>query len=99
MATLWITEYESMANVGGGIAQVPKEPAVTTQAVTYSSSTASAAFNAKTTLIGVRASALAHLNFGLTPVATALMPPISSGETRYFGVNPGDKVAAYDGTT
>ena len=101
MATLWISEYSATGiDNGGNQEQVVKEPALVNQTpVTYTTSTASAAFNAATKIIAVRASAIAHLAFGTAPTATANYKPISAGETHYFAVDPGDKVAAYDGTS
>lgn len=100
MATLWISEYESIGNAGGGIAQLAKEPSVTSQTITYTTSTAATtAFNDKTKFIRVIASADAYLAFGPAPTATATSLYLPSGTAEYFAVNSGEKVAAYDGTS
>jgi len=100
MASLYISEYDETASVSGGQAvQVGKEPSVADQKVTYTSSTASAAFNDKTVFIRVIADATVHLKFGANPTADATDLMLPANKEEYFGVTPGQKVAAYDGTT
>jgi len=97
MATLWISEYQDMGNAGGGIAQLAKEPGVTSQTVTYTTATASTAFNGDTRFIRVIADAAVYLNFAGTATAASLYIP--SGQVEYFAVNAGSTVSAYDGTS
>ena len=78
-------------------AQVMKPAA--TQAVTYTSSTASTAFDDATRMIRVIADADVYIAFGAAPTANANSILIPSGTVEYFEVNAGDKVACYDGTT
>ena len=93
MAKALITE--GVAGMYG--AQVMKTAA--TQAVTYTSSVASAAFNEATRLIRVIADADVYLAFGTAPTATANSIRVTADTVEYFEVNAGDKVACYDGTT
>ena len=93
MAKALITE--GVAGMYG--AQVMRTAA--TQAVTYTSSTASAAFNEATRLIRVIADADVYLAFGAAPVATANSIRVTADTVEYFEVNAGDKVACYDGSS
>lgn len=101
MATLFITEYESLAPIDNRIyAQCGMEDGgVTRQTVTYTTSTASAAFAQGTHFIRVMADAYATLEFGTAPTATATTHPIQANVEYWFGVCEGDKVAAYDGSS
>lgn len=95
MATLYITEYSALArDAGGQSTVVAKEPAVTTQTVTYTTTTASAAFNAETAYVRIVSSADGHILFGATPVATASTTPVAAKVDYWFGVIAGQKVAA-----
>ena len=78
-------------------AQVMKPAA--TQAVTFTTSTASAAFNEATRLIRVIADADVFLAFGLAPTATATAIKVPANTVEYFEVDPGHKVACYDGSS
>ena len=93
MAKALITE--GVAGMYG--AQVMRTAA--TQAVTYTSSTASAAFNEATRLIRVIADADVYLAFGAAPTATANDIRVPADTVEYFEVNAGDKVACYDGSS
>ncbi len=101
MATLYITEYETLAPIDHGIfAQCGYEDGgVTEQTVTYTTSTASTAFQDETRFVRVVADALAHVEFGSAPTATISNKPIQANVPEYFGVVGGQKVAAYDGSS
>lgn len=99
MAKLHITEYGGLVQTSGGVAPHPKEPALASQAVTYTASTASAAFGTNTKLVRIISDATAFLKFGAAPTATANDARLPADVVEYFGVNPDDKVAAYDGVT
>jgi len=107
MATLNITEFDSLANIEqpGQFAQCGKlnENTVYQSPVTYTTSTQSAQFAATTKFIRVMSTALAYLVAGENPTATTSGAPIQPGVEYYFGVesNTGTlwKVAAYDGTS
>jgi len=83
--------------VGGYGAQVMKPAA--TQSVTYTSSTQSTAFDEATRLVRIVADAAVYLAFGANPTADATGIKLAADSPEYFEVNPGDKVACYDGTT
>ena len=71
MATCLITEFKGV-QVGeqGGEIQVAKSP-ITTQSVTFTTSTASAAFSAGCRVVRIIADAAVYLEFGEDPTATA----------------------------
>jgi hypothetical protein len=98
MATLHITEYSALPlDANGNILHIGKMPA-TTQVVTFTTSTQSAAFGASTTFIRVIANADAHLAFGTNPTATGNDPWVPADKAELFAVTPAQKVAAYDGS-
>ena len=97
MSTLYVTEYEDLAFDGRGhVIQAGKEPAVTTQKVTFTGTHGeSAAFNSRTNFIRIYADGAGYLAFGAAPVAvTTTGTPISASTAEYFGVIPGQKVSA-----
>ena len=100
MASMYISEYSHMGhdggNIGGGaLAQLPQEPSAATQKVTFTTTVASAAFNAETRIICVRLDASGHVSFGNSSVAaTTSHKPLTAGTDYYFGVKPGDYIAA-----
>lgn len=100
MATLNITELERMAEDADGFkVPIAKMPAVTHQNVTFTTSAASSAFNNRTNFVRVIADADAWLVFGASPTATTTGCRIEANVEAYFGVTPGQKVAAYDGSS
>lgn len=99
MATAHITEYQELAADGqGNIIQAGKEPAITTQAVTFTTATNSSALDGKTKLIRVIADADAHITFDGT-TATANSMRLEANTAEYFGVEPGATLSIYDGTS
>lgn len=100
MATLHIAEFTAMPkDANGSVLQIGKMPPLTTQVVTYTTTTQSSAFNAETRFIRVIASAAAHLVFGSNPTATNTAPWVPASTVEFFAVVPGQKVAAYDGSS
>ena len=99
MATLYVTEYrKSVLFYTNTDVQVVQTPAVASQAFTFSTSTQSAAFSAQTNIVRIHTDATCAIAFGSNPTATAASggtgsPRLVAGQTEYFGVNPGDKVA------
>ena len=94
MAGALITE-----GVAGGYGAQVMKPAAT-QAVTFAASTQSTAFDAATRLVRIIADADVFCLFGANPTATATNAiKIPANTVEYFEVNPGDKVACYDGTS
>lgn len=103
MATAWITEFADIsAGSGSKIdVQVAATPALTVQKITYTTSTASAAFGSNTKLVRILVSnggARSFIAFGAAPTATTDTSPIEDSVAEYFGVTPGQKVAIYNGT-
>jgi hypothetical protein len=100
MATLWIRQYTATGDAGSsraagaGKAQIAQEPGVDLTAVTYTTTTASAAFASGTTYIGIISDAAFHYVVAAAPVATtnALMVPADT--LIYVGVTEGQKIAA-----
>lgn len=100
MATAEIMEFATMPTTQNGVAQAPSLPATASQSVTFTTSSQSAAFNAATRFIWVRADAAANIKGGKDPTATVSDVPQLQANTDYiFGVQPGDKIAFYDGTS
>jgi hypothetical protein len=96
MAAAYISEYVTVGVPGpdGVSFQAPVEPAIAEQLVAISgSSTQSAAFNSQTRMIRVNVDSVASLAFGLNPTATTSIKRLSAGQTEYFCVNGGSKVA------
>jgi len=100
MATLHIAEFITMPkDAKGNTLQIGLMPPSTTQVVTYTTTTQSAAFGTETRFIRVIASAAAHLVFGANPTATATAPWVAASTAEFFAVVPGQKLAAYDGSS
>lgn len=96
MAVLYITEYEDLARDSQGNAiAAGKEPAVATQAVTFTTSTQSAAFNGKTNFVFIVSDTLGYIRFGSSPTAVTTEPTRMPADVgMFFGVKGGDRVAA-----
>ena len=71
------------------------------QALTFTTSAASAAFAGSTTFVLLKADADAHIEFGPAPVATTANWRLEADVAMFFGVPHGlsFKVAAYDGSS
>lgn len=101
MSTLYITEFAdlSVSFVRGNMAQAAAQPPVAEQTEAIGgSSAASNAFNANTTLVRIHADSICSILFGTTPVATTANARMVAGQTEYFGVAPGMKVAVIANT-
>jgi len=100
MTKLYVTEYASIAipQVGGLATQVPMEPPLVEQTVVdYTAGVAaSAAFNAKTTLVRIATDAPCGVQFGTTPTATVNSGRMATGQAEYRAVPKGQsfKVSA-----
>jgi hypothetical protein len=104
MAKLFITEYASLAtDAAGHVMAVAAEPKVTSQALTYTTTATSSAFNANTRYVYLQTDGTkAHIRFGTNPgSAVAADPVIVADDGRFFGVPAGHsfKVSAYDGSS
>lgn len=93
MAVLFITEY---ADVRGAAAFEPRQ-ADQTVAI-GGSSVQSAAFNATTRFIRVHADVICSVDIGLSPTATAVKTRFAAGQTEYFYVYPGHRIAVITNT-
>lgn len=96
MANLFIQEYAELAeDVKGYKIQAGREPAITNQVVAFTTTTQSAAFNERTKFIRVVSDTLCYLEFGANPTATTATDMLVQANTvEFFGVIPGQKVAA-----
>lgn len=97
MAVLYITECESMGlDADGKEIQALTMPPIAEQAVTFGTTTASAAFNARTRVVMLLSTAAANISFGAAPTATASTTAIPGEVPLFFTVPAGAslKVAA-----
>lgn len=106
MAVMFITEFKKMRDDDSGDSTPVGfwEDVNTVQAVTFTTAAASSAFSTDTRFIRVVSDAKAHLGMGAdataaSAAATAASPYIPADSVEYFGVEPGDFIAAYDGTS
>lgn len=100
MATLWITEYHEIPIFApGNAAPMASEPAVADQTVTFTTATASNAFNSAAKYVRLYPSANCHVKFGSAPTATASMQKLAAGVEYWRGVVAGQKVSVYDGSS
>lgn len=95
MTTLSITEYARLArSADGPFVLTGQEPAVAEQEISIGgSSTPSQPFSPRTNFIMVHAAAVCALAFGDNPSATATRHRLGAGETRFYGVSPGQRLA------
>jgi len=105
MATLLIAEFDFVLEQTRGNVPVVKAPPVAQQKVTFTTSTASNEFNASTRMIRVKAvDSETHLEFSnpgdSDPTADGDSAiHLDAGDSEYFAVKAGGKVAAYNGTS
>lgn len=100
MGSLYISEYAGLELARNGQPiQAGAEPSLATQKITTSGVSAqSAAFNAKARFIRVHTDATVSITFGADPTATANHARMVAGQTEYFAVVPGQKLAAITNT-
>ena len=90
MANLYITEYAKLAHdVDGNPLQVPEEPALAEQAVSFTTSTQSAALNRLTTVVRLLADADCHIKFGTNPTATTSHQKLEANVEYLRGIKRG----------
>lgn len=102
MGTLNITEYERLhQDEAGNVMPVGRcDGSETHQTnVSFTTSAQSAAFGATSRYIRVVADIDAYLAWDSNPTATVNSTRVPAGTVEYFGVVPGQKVAAYDGSS
>lgn len=95
MATLYVSEYSRQCiDYLQLTVAAPQEPSIAEQNVTIGvGSTQSAAFNAATKFVRVHTDAICSVAFGANPTAVATAKRMAAGQTEFFGVRPGDKIA------
>ena len=95
MATLTVVEGSEALRVKEGYLQVMKMPPVTVQSLAIGSLNVSNAFTSTTTIIRVFADVACNIAIGDNPDAESSTEafPLTVGQTEYFGVNPGAKIA------
>lgn len=99
MATLYITEFQRMADDDRSVAQMAEMPPVAQQTVAIGGTSAqSSAFNTLTRFIRVHTDSYCSIEFGADPTATAAKARMAADSTEYFGVVPGQKVAVITNT-
>lgn len=110
MSKLYVTEYIAAAlpyPYGGSTSNpyqnfpldAAQEPEIITQVLDFTSGMAtSVAFNARTRFVRLNCDAVCSVAFGPNPTATTDSQRMSSNQTEYKGVNPGDKVAVIANT-
>jgi hypothetical protein len=92
MAVLYISEYTQNTI---DLPVVASEPSTASQAVTFTTSTQSAAFRNDTRLVRLHTDTNCFVKFGTNPTATtATDARMAANQTEYFRVFPGHKVAA-----
>jgi hypothetical protein len=98
MPNLWVTEFLGCGDksLSGGWSDYPAVPAITTQTVAFTTSTATAnAFSDACTKVAVSADADCHISFGSSPTATTSHLRLQSGVVYMFTIAArGLKVAA-----
>jgi hypothetical protein len=99
MSVIHITEFSgSGAEISGVRVPIAMLPAVTVQEITISGASAqSAAFNAETRMIRISADAACRIRVGASPTAVATDLRVGADSPEYFGVLPGQKLAAITG--
>lgn len=95
MAVVDITHYRDLARASvGGAVQAGQEPALSTQQVTIGAgSVQSAVFPSGTKMVRLHAEGAVRIAFSANPTAAATSMRMAAGQTEYFGVMEGHKVA------
>lgn len=102
-ATCKVSEYATMVtDESNRIVPVAQEPAIVLQTVTYTTSTGTSAFNARTRFVRIVCDAKAHFRFSTAGTnATANDAYVAADAVEYFGVPKGAAylVEFYDGSS
>ena len=97
MSTAYITELSELGlEAKGNLAPAPKHPAKTVQALTFTTSTASAAFNGATQMVRIVSPTACHYKVGGSPTASTSSTYLPADYVEYLMVTPGDKIAFVD---
>ena len=96
---LYVAEFTQPSVYNGNLQPVAYLPALAEQKITISGTSAqSSAFNAKTRMIRVHTSEVCSILVGSNPTATVSTARLAAGQTEYFEVTPGDKIAVITNT-
>ena len=96
---LYIAEFADMQVYNGNLIPMAYAPPLAEQRITISgTSTQSSAFNAKTKSIRVHTDAICSIALGANPTAAVTNMRMVAGQTEYFAVSPGDKIAVITNT-
>ena len=101
MSILYITEYSDVfSDKNARAINIAAQPPVAEQAVTYTTTTQSNAFNARTTYVRLHTDGICSVSFGTNPTATTTNARLAASQTEYFSVPQGAsyKVAAVTNT-
>ncbi len=101
MAKLYIVEFASTAiGARGQDVMAPQYPAAVKQPYMTSSGSSqqSPAFGGTTRYIQFHTDGIISIAIGPDPIADVLYDRIAANETRFVGVNPGDKLALITNT-
>lgn len=94
-----VTEFAD-AQIDGQGQQIPvAKSEITTQAITYTTATLSAAFGDGCKFVRIIADAEVFVAFGDNPTAVAAGIRIPADTIEYFGAEQGMKVSCYDGSS
>lgn len=98
MARVYITEFSHIGLAfGNNVVQAPKVPPLAEQSMEiFLKSTASKLFNGAARLIMVHNEIACHYAFGKSPVAQQLFHKVGPGETRFYAVEGGDRLAVVE---
>lgn len=88
MSIMYITEFSAVDRTGGGgVAAIASIPALTTQAISFSTVAKSSAFMDNTKLIRIHVDGAANIAFGTDPTAIADTDLcMAAGQTEYFDI-------------
>lgn len=100
MATLYVSEYRSLASVpsaynyGPQAGQAPQEPPVAEYTVNITGSpTAGQLFGGYTQMIRVHCDVVCSILIGTNPSAATTNKRLAANQTEYFGVAPGQRIS------
>jgi len=97
MSLMYITEYKDMAIYPDGAVQIPQEPPLAVQVITFAASVASAALDSETKFVSVQLDSNGHVQFGANPTATVTTSrKHEANAVSFHGVNGSLKIAAID---
>lgn len=95
MANLNIVEVSGLARGSGQGPQIIQLPPVATQNRSLTgTSQQSSAFNTATKIVRLKSDVDCYVEFGTSPTAATTSLHLTAGAVEYFGVKPGDVLAA-----